>query len=691
MLGEHEKAKLKVFVSYSRADTRFADELVAGLEFDGGFVVTIDRHSIEKGEDWKARLGALIEAADTIVFVLSPASATSEICRWEVERAAELNKRILPVLHLPLAGVAPPPALGKINYVDFTVSPTLIAGIRGLASALRMDLGWLREATRLLNLAMDWERADRRDNRLLSGPDIVEAKKWLADCPPTERPTELHRDYIRASEAVEAVRLDVERARLVELATAQAAAAAQAKRVSRRTLVGLAVAVMLGLAAWGQAERAKLSELGAEATTREAQVTQSGLLSKAVRSLTDRPDGGDAPVAMLLALEGVPDAFSDNVRQARRVRVPEAQYELAKAYYANRERGYLAHDSTVWAVEWNSDGGMLATLSQGVGRPGTGKVRIAEVATGKEIAQVAHKGSVSGMAWSPDGLQLATWSSDLNKPGEVRVLAAATGREIARVEHDRGIAVVAWSPDGRFVATGSHDNTARVFETAMGREIFRVVHDGDVVRVAWSPNGRSLATGSRDKTVRIIEVGTGKEIARVVHEDMVTGVAWSPEGRSLATGSGDYRKKVGATRIVDAATGQDIAQVMHGGEVRGLTWHPDGRLIALGLQDNSALIINATTGSEMAKLALDSAFKAARWSPDGRRLAITSGDYRKPGETRIVDAETGNEVARVSHAAAVYRTAWSPDGRWLASGSGDDQIRSGEVWPAAGSVDGELS
>ena len=75
MASGHETAKFKVFVSYSRADTRFADELVAGLQFDGGFDVTIDRHSIEKGEDWRARLGALIEAADTVVFVLSPTSA----------------------------------------------------------------------------------------------------------------------------------------------------------------------------------------------------------------------------------------------------------------------------------------------------------------------------------------------------------------------------------------------------------------------------------------------------------------------------------------------------------------------------------------------------------------------------------------------------------------------------------------
>ena len=85
--------KLKVFISYSRADARFADELVAGLEFKEEFAVTIDRHSIVEGEDWKKRLGALIADADTIVFILSPDSAQSPLCAWEVEEAHRLSKR----------------------------------------------------------------------------------------------------------------------------------------------------------------------------------------------------------------------------------------------------------------------------------------------------------------------------------------------------------------------------------------------------------------------------------------------------------------------------------------------------------------------------------------------------------------------------------------------------------------------
>ena len=111
--------KLRAFISYSRADTAFADELAVGLEYDGGFDVIIDRHAIQEGEAWKDRLGALILAADTVVFVLSPKSAASPICRWEVEEAQRRSKRILPVLAVPVGDTPVPEPLAALNYVRF--------------------------------------------------------------------------------------------------------------------------------------------------------------------------------------------------------------------------------------------------------------------------------------------------------------------------------------------------------------------------------------------------------------------------------------------------------------------------------------------------------------------------------------------------------------------------------------------
>src|SRR6476660_1734953 len=103
--------KFKVFISYSRRDAaEFADELVAGLEL-AGFAPFLDRHDIAAGEDWEARLGGLIAQSDTVVFVVTPESVKSERCVWEVERTLGLSKRLLPVIHKPVADSDIPPQL----------------------------------------------------------------------------------------------------------------------------------------------------------------------------------------------------------------------------------------------------------------------------------------------------------------------------------------------------------------------------------------------------------------------------------------------------------------------------------------------------------------------------------------------------------------------------------------------------
>ena len=69
-----DRGKLRVFISYSRDDLYFADQL--DMAFNAcGFECVIDRHSISGGENWKRRLANLIREADTVVFVLSPISA----------------------------------------------------------------------------------------------------------------------------------------------------------------------------------------------------------------------------------------------------------------------------------------------------------------------------------------------------------------------------------------------------------------------------------------------------------------------------------------------------------------------------------------------------------------------------------------------------------------------------------------
>jgi TPR repeat protein len=223
-----DKGKLRVFISYSRDDLKFADQLDAALNACG-FGCLIDREGISGGEDWKRRLGDLISEADTVVFALSPSSARSPMCDWEVEEAARLNKRILPVNCRPLDGVSPPARLRDLNYIFFYDEPKVSdsgfgTGLANLITALNTDFDWLREHTRYLQRALEWNTGGRPATRLLSGNDILEAKAWAARRPKgASEPTALHLEFIRASEEEAEARLSEQRKQLEAVAAAQAA------------------------------------------------------------------------------------------------------------------------------------------------------------------------------------------------------------------------------------------------------------------------------------------------------------------------------------------------------------------------------------------------------------------------------------------------------------------------------------
>jgi TIR domain/Sel1 repeat len=261
-----DKGKLRVFISYSRDDNKFADQLDAALSA-WGFECVIDRHGISGGEDWKRRLGNLISEADTVVFVLTPKSARSEICAWEVEEAERLNKRILPILPQPLEGVEPPPRLRDRNYIFFYEELKLPGsgfgtGLVKLVTALNTDFDWLREHTRYLQRAREWDERGRPANRLLSGDDIAEAKAWAAHRPKNApEPTALHLDFIRASEEEAVVRLSEQRKHLEAVAAAQALhetalqvreeavkKTARAARVKNIALVAVSILALLAVA-----------------------------------------------------------------------------------------------------------------------------------------------------------------------------------------------------------------------------------------------------------------------------------------------------------------------------------------------------------------------------------------------------------------------------------------------------------
>jgi len=254
-----EDRKLRVFISYSRKDEDFAQELLSGLQLSS-FEPYLDKHDIVAGEDWKARLGRLIEAADTVVFVISPDAVASERCAWEVEHAATLKKRILPVVWRSVEETKVPQRLKQLNYIFFDRPLISLPSLIALATALTTDIEWVREHTRLGEAALRWDQRGRAEALLLRSEELAAAKAWLASQPKyAPDPTLLHHEFIKEAEDSEAARTSVERKRLDEMAAAlEQVKLAQderekALRRGKRALVGVAalfVCIIAGAAGW---------------------------------------------------------------------------------------------------------------------------------------------------------------------------------------------------------------------------------------------------------------------------------------------------------------------------------------------------------------------------------------------------------------------------------------------------------
>ena len=115
---------MKVFVSYSRVDREFVDDLKARLA-SLGYDVWRDLEDMDtmSEDDWREAVVNAIADTDVMVLVLSPASTTSESVEREMTLAKADHKRIVPVLYEPceLHGTFKYVLLNT-HYIDFVAN-----------------------------------------------------------------------------------------------------------------------------------------------------------------------------------------------------------------------------------------------------------------------------------------------------------------------------------------------------------------------------------------------------------------------------------------------------------------------------------------------------------------------------------------------------------------------------------------
>lgn len=301
--------QLVVFVSYSRAQVHFADELELYLS-NQNHKVLLDRHGISKGEDFQARLGEMILDCDTVVFILSDESARSDVCAWEIEEATRLSKRILVVTLSDLSdGINAPQDLAGIDWIHCWNNPAVpgssqTKGLIELDTALRTDVHWLRQCTEYQRQAANWARRGKKSESpiLLRDDLLTEALEFAKNTPANEDlPDEVAEFFAKSSEYQ---------------ATLNSTAVTRAKAVRRTGLIGAFVSAVFFFVAMGFGYVA-LQQRDAALAERNEATRQSNLsFSRALAAQAATEQDGDLDLSLLLSIEAFAAAPTVEARSA---------------------------------------------------------------------------------------------------------------------------------------------------------------------------------------------------------------------------------------------------------------------------------------------------------------------------------------------------------------------------------------
>jgi hypothetical protein len=335
------------------------------------------------------------------VFVISPESVASRICLHEVAYAAAQNKKLVPVLFRETQSGLVPKVLAALNYVHFREQDDFDHAVGKLIAALDTDLAWVRDHTRLLVRAREWETKRRANSYVLRGSDLQSAEQWLsaADTHPEARPTTLQKEYLLASRRV-------------------------ATRRRQITLGGVAVAgvvaIALGALARDRSQVALSRRLAAESLHfLHDQLDRSLLLGVAAQQTRDTVEARNS---LLTALNysprlktylhsGSDHAFSVAFSSKGMLASGHKNGAVLLWDTADARKGRALKDdgseSEIWSVVFSQDGASLASGNA------AGRVFLWDPETGNQRGPplAPHESTVTSLAFSPDGETLASAST----------------------------------------------------------------------------------------------------------------------------------------------------------------------------------------------------------------------------------------------------------------------------------------
>ncbi|MFN8149206.1 MAG: toll/interleukin-1 receptor domain-containing protein [Candidatus Nanopelagicales bacterium] len=641
------------FISYSRTDREAALALADGLR-GRGRTLWVDWEGIPPTAEWMSEIRRGIDRAQGVLFLLSPASVRSSVCRDEVAHAVTAGKRIVPVVVADVEPDDAPEELRRLNWVFARPTDDLATSLDQIEQGLDLDLEAVRTHTRLLVRSTEWRESGDDKGRLLRGAELDEAEHWLAADPADPAPTAEQRRFIQTSRSA-------------------------ATRRQRRLVVTVSLALVGSLLLAGLAlvqRRDALAQRDVAATQALASRSLADVDSDPARALQEAVDAartGTAPEVVEALRTAVLASHLD-----RTVALAPGNgrgFDVAWStdgsvvYSSSVAQGLVGVDATtgavvmrnpkatgLWSVSAMPDGRRLVVA--GPGSP----VTFVDRATGATTVAAAYAqgGSNSEVAVSRDGRYLVTTPFPF---GASNVLDGADGHLLRTLAVPGGgmppgpAPITAdVSPDSTTAALGLSDGSVRLYDLATGAEK-AVLHVGAAVTVVrWSPSGRLILTASQDRLLRIWDFATASLAQTIGQSALLADAAWLGSDEYVVTADGAARARVWSVR-----RGDDVSDLV--GHTRGVNYvavAPDGRHVATTADDGTLRTWDVGSGVPLADLIRTAAVTGVDVAPDDRMVVAASAD----GGTVAWDPAT--QRTRVLDASASGPPRLSPDGRRVA-------------------------
>jgi len=683
-----------VFISYSRKDSTFAHKLYDAFKAKE-LEVWVDFEDIPLTADWWKEIEAGIDAAETFIFILTPDSVRSDICRDEIEHAVKANKRIIPILHREILEDEDKQKVHKKvsahNWIFFREEDDFDPAFTKLMTSIQTDLDHNRTHTRLLVRAKEWQD-NKNKSYLLRDEDLRQAEQWLTQgVSKSPTPTNLHAEYISASRLHQTSRQ---------------------RNMLLGVTVALGVAIALSIFSVFQWRDAQIAREQADLARDQADIAreQAEEIAILARSLTlsaytqdalsdEKPD-----LAMALALESVD--VDDGQRQVLQ--------SLRDAAYAPATRIRMtAHEAFVWDVDFDERGGLILSGSA------DHTACLWETRDGRKIACMgeadgtAHDSEVIAVEFFSDGHRALTadntgvmklWNTDpqsaelgqeldshtFDEPiKSFRLLpdgqSALVGMESGQIhrwfidtdeiitfdkEHESFINALAISTDGEFALSAGEDNAVIYWDVETGEALqFLEGHSDHVLSVAFNDDGTQALSGGQDNSFILWDMINLKQVFLIQgHDSGVSDVAFGPTSSRITTASWDN-----TIRIWDIYT-RKVVHKFHGhtGGITRIDLSEDGRFIVSGSFDTDLRLWETRSFLEVGFLEGDgSVLQHLVYSPDGNIVA-TAHDS---GNVLIWDTKGYRYLKTLSgHTGRVVSVAISPNSQLVAAISDNNNL-----------------